>query len=89
MPGTPFYMSPEQIRGEPVDERTDIYSLGIMLYEMLTGKRPFPEESLGKLMDLHVKEDTPDPRILIPDMPEELHSVIMKSIRKDPRERFR
>ena len=88
MPGTPFYMSPEQIRGEPVDERTDIYSLGIMLYEMLTGKRPFPEESLGKLMDLHVKEDTPDPRILIPDMPEELHSVIMKSIRKDPGERF-
>jgi|WetSurSiteA1Bulk_404760.scaffolds.fasta_scaffold00185_8 eukaryotic-like serine/threonine-protein kinase len=88
MPGTPFYMSPEQIQGEPVDERTDIYSLGIMLYEMLTGKRPFPEDDLGKLMDLHLKEDAPDPRILIPDMPDELHSVTMKSIRKDPNERF-
>jgi serine/threonine protein kinase len=88
MPGTPFYMSPEQIQGEPVDERTDIYSLGIMLYEMLTGNRPFPEDNLGKLMDLHLKEDAPDPRILIPDMPNELHTVIMKSIRKDPNERF-
>lgn len=88
MCGTPFYMSPEQIQGEPVDERTDIYSLGIMLYEMLTGKRPFPEDNLGKLIDLHLKEDAPDPRILIPDMPDELHSVIMKSIRKDPNERF-
>ncbi len=73
MPGTPFYMSPEQIQGEPVDERTDIYSLGIMVHELLTGKRPFPEDNLGKLLDLHVKEDTPDPRILIPDLPEELH----------------
>jgi serine/threonine protein kinase len=88
MPGTPFYMSPEQIQGEPVDERTDIYSLGIMVHELLTGKRPFPEDNLGKLLDLHVKEDTPDPRILIPDLPEELHAVIMKSIRKDPANRF-
>ena len=88
MPGTPFYMSPEQIQGEPVDERTDIYSLGIMVYEMLTGKRPFPEDNLGKLLDFHVKEDAPDPRILIPDIPEELYSVIMKSIRRDPAERF-
>jgi serine/threonine protein kinase len=89
MPGTPFYMAPEQIQGEPVDERTDIYSLGITIYEMLTGKRPFPEESLGKLLDLHVKEDAPDPRILIPDLPQELHGVLMKSIRKDPAERFK
>jgi serine/threonine protein kinase len=88
MPGTPFYMSPEQIKGEPVDERTDIYSLGIMLYEMLTGKRPFPEDNLGKLLALHLNEDAPDPHILIPDMPNEMHSVIMKSIRKDPNERF-
>lgn len=88
MPGTPFYMSPEQIQGEPVDERTDIYSLGIMVYELLTGERPFPEDGLGKLLDLHVKKDAPDPRILVPDLPEELRSVIMKSIRRDPSERF-
>ncbi len=88
MPGTPFYMSPEQIQGEPVDERTDIYSLGIMVFELLMGKRPFPEDNLGKLLDLHIREDTPDPRILKPDLPEELQSVIMKSIRKDPADRF-
>jgi serine/threonine protein kinase len=88
MPGTPFYMSPEQIQGEPVDERADIYSLGIVVYEMLTGKRPFPEDNLGKLLDFHVKEDAPDPRLLIPDIPEELCSVVMKSVRRDPAERF-
>jgi serine/threonine protein kinase len=88
MPGTPFYMSPEQILGKPVDERTDIYSFGIMVYELLIGQRPFPEESIGKLLDLHVKEDAPDPRIMIPDLPKELHCVIMKSIRKDPAERY-
>ncbi len=88
MPGTLFYMSPEQIQGEPVDERTDIYSLGIMVYELLTGKRPFPEDDLGELLQLHLNENTPDPRILIPDLPEELQSVIVKSIRKDPAERF-
>jgi eukaryotic-like serine/threonine-protein kinase len=88
MPGTPFYMAPEQIQGDPVDERTDIYSLGIMIYEMLTGERPFPEDNLAELLDLHVREDTPDPRILIPDLPQELYGVLTKSIRKDPAERF-
>jgi serine/threonine protein kinase len=88
MPGTIFYMSPEQMQGNPVDERTDVYSLGIMVYELLTGKRPFPEDDLGKLVDWHINENAPDPRILIPDLPEELHTVISKSIRKDPAERF-
>jgi len=89
MPGTPFYMAPEQIQGEPVDERTDIYSIGIMIYEMLTGKRPFPEDNLAKLLDLHVREDAPDPRILIPDLSQELYTVLINSIRKDPAERFK
>jgi eukaryotic-like serine/threonine-protein kinase len=88
MPGTAFYMSPEQIQGEPVDERTDIYSLGIMIYEMLTGRRPFPEDNLGELLEFHVKEDTPDPRVLIPDLPEELYKVTMGSIRKNPADRI-
>ena len=89
LPGTIFYMAPEQIEGTPVDERTDIYSLGIMVYEMLTGKRPFPEDDLGKLMDFHLTEDAPDPRSIVPDLPDELHSIIMKSIRKDPSNRYR
>ena len=88
MPGTPYYMSPEQIQGEPVDQRTDIYSLGIVVHELLTGQRPFPEGRIGKLLDLHVKEDTPDPRSLVPDLPEELRSVIMNSVRRIPSERF-
>jgi eukaryotic-like serine/threonine-protein kinase len=89
LPGTIFYIAPEQIEGTPVDERTDIYSLGIMVYEMLTGKRPFPEDDLGKLMDLHLKEDSPDPRSIVPDLPDELRTIIMKSIRKDPSGRYR
>ena len=83
LPGTAFYMSPEQIRGDPVDERTDIYSLGITVYEMITGKRPFPEDGIGKLLDLHLKEDAPDPRILVPDLPDELYKFLVQSIRKD------
>jgi eukaryotic-like serine/threonine-protein kinase len=88
LPGTIFYMAPEQIEGKPVDERTDIYSLGIMVYELLTGKRPFPEDDLGRLMDFHLKEDSPDPRSIVPDLPDELYTMIMKSIRKDPSERY-
>jgi eukaryotic-like serine/threonine-protein kinase len=88
MPGTLFYMAPEQIEGDPVDERTDIYSLGIMIYELLAGRRPFPEDDISKLADLHVHEDIADPRFLIQSLPQELCGVIMKSIRKDPAERF-
>lgn len=76
LPGTVFYMSPEQIEGEMVDERTDIYSLGIMAYELVTGQRPYPEDDLFELMDLHV-QDVPDPRRLIPDLPDELHIVVV------------
>ncbi|MBW1981977.1 MAG: protein kinase [Deltaproteobacteria bacterium] len=89
LPGTVYYMSPEQIQGEPVDERTDIYSLGIMVYEMVTGQRPYPEDDIPTLMDLHVTEDVPDPRELIPDLPRELHYFITRATRRDPSERFK
>jgi serine/threonine protein kinase len=82
-------MAPEQIEGNPVDERTDIYSLGIMMYEVLVGKRPFPEDDLSKLMDRHLKEDIPDPRNERPDIPDELVNAVMKSARRDPAERYR
>jgi tRNA A-37 threonylcarbamoyl transferase component Bud32/Tfp pilus assembly protein PilZ len=87
--GTLYYMPPEQILGEPVDERTDIYSLGITAYEMITGKRPFPEQNLSKLMDLHIKEDAPDPRMIVPGLPEEICKFLMKSVRKDPDRRYK
>jgi len=89
LPGTVFYMSPEQIQGGPVDERTDIYSLGITAYEMITGKKPFPEDSLAKLMAIHLQEDVPDTRESLPDLPEELHDFFNGSIRKDKETRFR
>jgi serine/threonine protein kinase len=89
LPGTVYYMSPEQIKGDSIDERTDIYSLGIMAYEMITGQRPYPEDNLSKLMELHVIEDIPDPRSLAPDLPDELHYFIKRATRRDPAARFK
>jgi serine/threonine protein kinase len=89
LPGTVYYMSPEQIKGDSVDERTDIYSLGIMAYEMTTGQRPYPEDNIVKLMELHVIEDIPDPRSLVPDLPDELHYFIKRATRRDPAARFK
>jgi serine/threonine protein kinase len=88
LPGTVYYTSPEQIEGEPVDERTDIYSLGIVAYEMITGQRPYPEDDLAKLMDLHVQEDVPDPRLLVPELPEALHYLIKRATQRNPSARF-
>jgi serine/threonine protein kinase len=87
LPGTVFYMAPEQIRGDPVDARTDIYSLGITAYEILTGKRPFPDDNIGEIMNLHLTEDMTDPKKVIPGLPDELCNFLMKSIRKEPAER--
>jgi serine/threonine protein kinase len=89
LPGTVYYMSPEQIEGEAVDERTDIYSLGIMAYEMLTGQRPYPEIDFAKLMDLHLSVDLPDPRKLVPDLPDELCYFIKRATQKDPSARYK
>jgi serine/threonine protein kinase len=78
-PGTPFYMSPEQIEMDPIDERSDIYALGIMTYEMILGRRPYPEEDLLKLMNLHVEADIPDPWETDPGIPRELRDFILKA----------
>ncbi|MEW6571341.1 MAG: protein kinase [Nitrospirota bacterium] len=88
LPGTVHYMAPEQIQGSPVDERSDIYSLGITAYEMITGKRPFPEDDISKLMDMHVNEEIPDPHLSVPDLPDELCRFLKKSTRKNPAERY-
>ena len=86
--GTPKYMSPEQIEGDPVDERTDIYSLGITTYEMFTGQRPYPEDDVNKLLAMHLSEDVPDPRDLVPDLPEPLRRFILRACRRPPEERY-
>ncbi len=87
-PGTIYYISPEQINGQPVDERSDIYSLGITVYEMITGKMPFPGDRMKDIIAWHLQEDIADTRTTIKDLPDELHTFLMRTIRKDPSERY-
>jgi serine/threonine protein kinase len=86
--GTPFYQAPEQIDCMALDERTDIYSLGITTYEMVTGKRPYPEDNIGKVWNMHLNQDIPDPAQLVPDLPAELRDFIIKACRRDPAKRY-
>jgi serine/threonine protein kinase len=86
--GTPFYMSPEQIDCLPVDERTDIYGLGITAYEMLTGQRPFPEEDAWAVMDMHINMDIPNPASMVPDIPDGLCNFILKACTRNLTERY-
>ena len=89
MTGTPYYMSPEQVECLPVDERADIYALGITTYEMLVGRRPFPEDDPHAVMDLHVAQDIPDPAIAVPGLPEGLRHFILKACARDRDQRYR
>jgi tRNA A-37 threonylcarbamoyl transferase component Bud32 len=86
--GTAHYMAPEQIDGDPVTARTDIYALGITAYEMVTGRRPFLAENLQKLQALHLTRDIPDPAEIVQQLPGELRSFIMKAGRCDPSRRY-
>lgn len=87
MLGTPYYMAPEQIEGEPVDARTDIYSLGITAYEMATGKRPYPDD-ICRIMEYHITKTIPDPRECNPDLPEQFAQFVKKATEKRPAARF-
>lgn len=86
--GTAKYMSPEQARGERPDERTDLYSLGVMLYEMVTGMVPFDADSTVALLMKHVNEPMPDIREVNKDVPDNVVAVIRKALAKDRKERF-
>ncbi len=86
--GTVSYMSPEQIRGMKVDERADIYSLGIMLYEMTAGRPPFEGDSAMTVMFKHVNEPPPDIQQYNAAIPDELKAIIQKALTKEPGDRF-
>ncbi|OGR78016.1 MAG: hypothetical protein A2X32_07770 [Elusimicrobia bacterium GWC2_64_44] len=87
--GTPYYMSPEQIAGKKVDGRADLFSLGVTLYEMLTGERPWKGgESIGTLLFQITSDPYPDPMVIRKDLPTGILAVIDKALKKNPEERF-
>jgi serine/threonine-protein kinase len=86
--GTLEYISPEQIRGEATDARSDIYSLGILLYELVTGRLPFESDSEYALVRAHVEAQPPSPQQITPAVSVELEHVILRALSKTPAERF-
>jgi serine/threonine-protein kinase len=86
--GTPAYMSPEQARGAGVDRRSDVYSLGATLYELLANRPPFTAESLATALDLVINHDPPAPRTLVPALPVDLETIALKCLDKDPNRRY-
>src|SRR5436190_5686525 len=86
--GTPFYMSPEQALGRPVDARSDLFSLGVVLYEALAGKRPFEGESVTETMMNIIMQEAPDLAVVAPAPPPSLADVVTRALQKKPERRF-
>ncbi|WP_420627580.1 SUMF1/EgtB/PvdO family nonheme iron enzyme [Candidatus Leptofilum sp.] len=86
--GTAAYMAPEQVVGDEVDHRADIYSLGVMLYEMACGRPPYEGQSALTVMMKHVNEPLPDIRLFNSNLPDMFSAVLEKALAKDPKERF-
>ena len=87
--GTPAYMSPEQCVGHKnIDQRSDVYALGVILYEILCGQPPFWSEAFGELAHLHIAVPPPPPRSFDPGIPERVEAVLLRALAKDPAARF-
>ena len=85
--GTPDYMSPEQAQGLEMDQRTDIYSTGVVLFEIFTGKLPFIADAPLAVLNKHVREQPPKPTSLNPNIPPELERILLKAMAKNPEQR--
>ena len=85
--GTPEYMSPEQAEGKQVDGRSDIYSLGIVLYELVTGRKPFTADILPAVMIKQARDPLPDPKKYVPDLPQPVERFLYKALAKQPEDR--
>jgi serine/threonine-protein kinase len=86
--GTPAYMAPEQIRARPIDRRTDVYAMGIVLYELITGRRPFAAAATFDMLVQHVERPPASPRDWVPDLALPIAGVILRALEKDPERRF-
>src|SRR6202045_483392 len=86
--GTPSYMSPEQVKGRAVDGRSDIFSLGVMLYEMVTGEKPFPGQSITTVIYKIVNEEPVPPRQIDPSIHPGISAIVMKALVKEPDQRY-
>ena len=86
--GTPAYMSPEQTSGRPLDHRTDIFSLGVLLHEMATGRRPFEGTSSAELVSSILRDTPPSVTDVRPDLPSDLARIVRRCLEKDPRHRL-
>ncbi len=86
--GTPYYMSPEQVQGKQLDSRADVYSMGVLIYEMLVGRRPFDSTSLTGVLAAHLTEAPRPPIELRPAIGRDINAIIMRCLEKDPKARY-
>jgi serine/threonine protein kinase len=87
MLGTPRYLSPEQAKGDPVGPKSDLYSLGVVLYQMITGRVPFDDDDPIAITMKHASEPPPSPKETNPEIPEEMNSLVLRLLSKDPEDR--